>query len=95
MRDGLPEMDAAEDVGGEALLSVVLLESLAPVERCELEDAARRPAGQEAEEVAQVRAGLDAVQLAAGEQRDEGRVHVGGLVGADEEPIVAVMQSFA
>src|SRR5260370_15082095 len=91
MLDGLLEVAAAEDVGGEPLLSVILLESLAPVERRELEDATRGPARQQAEEIAQVRARLDAVQLAAGEERDEGGVHFGGLVGADEEPVDAAL----
>src|SRR5260370_22469687 len=68
-------------------MSVVLLESLAPVEWRELEDAARRPTREETEEVAQVRAGLDAEHLAAREQRDEGGAHCSGFVGADEEPV--------
>src|SRR5437870_12407836 len=83
------ERDTTEDVGGETLLSVWLLEGLVPVERGELEDATGGPAGDEAEEVAQVAQRLDAVELAAGEQRHEGRVDLGGLVIADEEPVLA------
>jgi hypothetical protein len=39
----LPERDLAEDVGGETLLSVSLLQSLLPVDGSELEDALRGP----------------------------------------------------
>ena len=62
------EEDAAEDVGGEALLSFRLLEGLLPMERRELEHALPRPAGQQAEEIPQVGPGLEAVHLTAGQQ---------------------------
>jgi len=55
----------AVDIGGEVLLSVLLLAGLAPVDRGELEDAAGRPGGQPAEQVAQVRPRLDAMHAAA------------------------------
>ena len=42
------ERDRAEDVGSEALLSVLLLDGLLPEGRGELEDAAHRPGGEQA-----------------------------------------------
>ena len=89
----LPERDLAVDVGSEPLLSVLLLEGLLPVDGGELEDAPSRPAGDEAEEVAQVGRGLDLVQLAAGEERDEGGVHLTAVVGAQEDPVLSLMRS--
>src|SRR6185312_16972439 len=82
------EGGAPEDVGVEPLLSVLVLEGLVPVEGRELEDPPDRPAGQEAEKVAEVGPGLDVVQLAARQQGDEGGVDLGGVVGADEEPVL-------
>src|SRR5579872_4424490 len=79
----------AEDVGIEPLLSVLVLEGLVPVHGSELENAAMGPARQEAEEVAQVGPRLDVVQLAAREKRDESGVDLSGVVGADEEPVLA------
>ncbi len=76
-----------EGVGGEPLLSVLLLAGLCPGGGRELKDAALGPARQETEEIPQVGPRLEAVQRAARQQRDEGRVHRGGLVGADEEPV--------
>ena len=64
----LAEGDTAEDVSSEPLLSLWLLEGLLPGGRGELEDAGARPGGQEAQEVAEVAEGLDAVHLAAGER---------------------------
>jgi hypothetical protein len=66
-----------EDVGGQALLSVLVLGGLLPVERGELQDPTHGPAGQEAEEVAEIGPGLDIVELAAREQGDEGGVDLG------------------
>ncbi len=60
------EASAAERVGSEPLLSLLLLASLAPVDRGEIEHAPGRPAWQQAEQVAQVGPGLDAVHAAAG-----------------------------
>ena len=57
-------------------LSFLLLSSLLPIDGSQLEHAVDGPAGQEAQEVAQVAAGFDAVELAAGEERDEARVDV-------------------
>ena len=91
MRDpGLQaEHDATEDVGGESLLSVGLLEGLLPVDRSELQHAALRPTRQKAEEVAHVGKGLDPVQSAAGQQGYEDGVDLGAVVTAHEEPIAA------
>src|SRR5215213_10317450 len=79
---------AAEDVVGETLLSVLVLEGLLPVGGRELEDSTARPARQEAEEVAEVGPGLDAVELAAGQQGDEGDVDDGAVVAAHEQPVL-------
>ena len=87
------EGSATEDVGVEPLLSVLVLEGLVPVRGSELEDAATRPAGEEAEEVAQVGPRLDLVELAAGEEGDEGGVDLGGVVAAHEEPVSPFMES--
>lgn len=78
---------AAEDIGGEPLLSVVLLAGLAPVGGCELEDAGYGPAREQAEEIAEVGPWFDAVEPAAGQQRDEGGVDLGRVVVADEAPV--------
>ena len=43
MLDGLAQADTPIDLGGEALLSVLLLDGLVPVGGRELEDAARGP----------------------------------------------------
>jgi hypothetical protein len=83
------ERDGAEDVGGQALLSVLLLEGLLPEGGCELEDAGHGPGRDEAEEVAEVSPGLDAVELAAGQEGDEDRVDACSLVAAEEQPVFA------
>src|SRR5687767_4047642 len=57
--------DLTEDVGGQPLLSVLLLEGLLPEGWGEIQDASARPRGQQAEKVAQVAPRLDAVELAA------------------------------
>ena len=83
----LGERHGAEDVGGESLLSVLLLAGLLPEGGGELEDSALGPGGEEAEEVAEVSPGLDAVELAAGEEGDEDRVGTGSLVASEEDPV--------
>ncbi len=80
------EGDLPEHVVEQPLLSILLLEGLLPGRRGELEDALGGPARQEAEQVSEVAAGLDAVELTAGEQRDEGRVHIAAVVAAEEQP---------
>src|SRR5690242_12521390 len=85
----LTERDLAVDVGSEPLLSVLLLEGLLPVGGGELEDALRGPARDEAEQVAQVGGGLELVELAAREQRDEGRVHLAAVVAPQEQPVLS------
>jgi hypothetical protein len=87
------ERDLTEDVGGEPLLSVLLLESLLPVRGGELEEALGGPGWQQAEEVSEVGERLESVELAAGQEGDEGGVHFAGFVGAQEEPIAQVMRS--
>src|SRR5881394_255040 len=83
------ERDRAEDVRGEPLLSVLLLGGLVPVGGGEIEDVAAGPAGQQTQEVAQVGPRFDAVQLAAGQEGDEGGVHVAAVVAAQENPVLA------
>ena len=83
----ISERDGAEDVGGEALLSVLLLDSLLPEGWGELEDPIGGPRVQEAEEVAEVGPGVEAVELAAGQERDEDGVDARALVAAEEEPV--------
>lgn len=89
MRVELPENDLAVDVGGQPLLSPLVLECLLSVGGRQLEDAARGPGGQQAEEVAQVGPRLDAVHLAAGEQADEHDVVACAIVAAHEQPVLA------
>src|SRR6185312_12782994 len=83
------EGGAPENVGVEPLLSVLVLERLVPVDGGEVEDTTGRPSGQQTEEVAEVGPGLDVVELAARQERDEGGVDLGGVVGTDEEPVLA------
>ena len=72
---------------GEPLPSIGVLESLLPVLGRQLEDAVTRPGRQQNEHIAEVGPGLDLVQGAGGDERDDGRVPLGALVGADEEPV--------
>src|SRR5215470_6745976 len=81
------EDGATEEVGVEALPSVMLLEGLLPVHGRELEDPARGPARQQAEQVAQVARRLERMELRAGQERHAGRVDLGGVVVAAEEPV--------
>jgi hypothetical protein len=83
----VPERGLTENVGGQELLSVLLLEGLLPLGRREFEDATARPVRQQAEVITQVRPGLDVMELTAREQRDKGGVDLGGGVVADEEPV--------
>jgi len=79
----LSERDGAGDIGGQALLSV-LLESLLPEGWGELEDRIREPRAQEAEEVEEIGPGVEAVELAAGQERNEDGVDAHALVAAQE-----------
>jgi hypothetical protein len=85
---GQPKYDTTEDVGVEGLLSVALLEGLAPICGRQLEHPMEWPSRQEAEEVAHVAERLNLVQAAAREERDEGGVDLAAVVAADEEPIL-------
>jgi len=73
-------------MGVELLLHVGPPQRLTPVRRRQLQHATARPAGQQAEPVSQVAPRLNAVQLAAGQQRHEGRVDLAGVVVAYELP---------
>ena len=95
MLDERTKTDLTEDVRGEALLSVLLLQGLVPVGRGEFQDSALGPRGQQAQEVAQVGEGLDPVELATREEGDESCVGPTALVAADEDPIVPAMPSSA
>src|SRR6187402_706525 len=81
--------DAAEDVGGQLVLSFGLLESLLPIGGSELEQAIAGPGADQAEQVPEVAMGLDAVEARAGEERDEHGVDGGAIVAADEQPVSA------
>src|SRR6202158_512811 len=81
------EAAVAEDVGVEPLLSVRVLESLFPVDRSELENALLIPARQQAENVPQIPRGLDVVELAAGQERDESGVDLPAVVAAQKNPV--------
>ena len=85
---GQAEDDATKDVGFEGLLSVALLEGLAPVGGRELEQAICGPAGHEAEQVAQICERFKLMQAAAGQDRDEDGVHFGTVVAAHEKPVL-------
>src|SRR5690349_11726847 len=85
---GQAEDDATKDVGFEGLLSVALLEGLAPVGGRELEQAICGPAGHEAEQVAQICERFKLMQAAAGQDRDEDGVHFSTVVAAHEKPVL-------
>ena len=89
MDRSISERERAEDVGSEPLLSVLVLQGLAPVGGGELEDAGERPSGQETEEIAEIGPGFDLVELAAGQERHEDGVGLGTVVTAAEEPVLA------
>ena len=78
--------DPPEYVGLQLLDCLVQFNRLLPVGRGQCQDAPLGPSGQDAEEVPQVAKGLNAVELAAREQRDEGGVDVAGLVRPKEGP---------
>ena len=73
----------------EEPLSLRLLAGLHPVLRRQLEDARPAPDREQREDVAQVGPRLEAVHLAARDQRHDGGVPLGGAVAADEEPVLA------
>ena len=79
--------DASEDVGEQLLLSFGLLESLLPVGGAELKQAIGGPGADEAQQIADVAVGLDAVEASAGEQGNEGHIGEGAVVAAQEEPV--------
>src|ERR1700736_2894051 len=79
--------DASKDVGEQLLLSFGLLECLLPIDGSELEQAIGQPGADEAEQIADVTVGLDAVEARAGEKRDEHGIDGGAVVAADEKPV--------
>ena len=83
------KQDAAEDVGGQLLLSFGLLEGLLPIGGGEFEQTLPGPAGQQTEQIAQVGERLDIVQAGAGQQGDEDSVHERSFVTANEKPVSA------
>jgi hypothetical protein len=82
-----PEGSATEHVGVESLLSVAFLEGILPVGGGELEEAVFGPAREEAEQIAEIGVRLETEHAAARDERDEGRVGVGPVLAADEEPV--------
>jgi hypothetical protein len=78
---------AAERVLCEPPFSFFLLERLLEVGGGELEDARLGPVGEQVEQVAEVEPGLEAVELATGDERDEGGVGSGAIFGAHEDPV--------
>jgi hypothetical protein len=68
---------------------VVALAGVLPVDGSELEQSVLGPGGQQTEDVAQVRPGLDVAETGAREQRGEGRVDSAGVVATDEEPVLS------
>lgn len=85
----LEEGGAPEDVGRKRCVRRFLLQGRCPVHRCEIEHLGDRPAGQQTEEIAQIRPRLDAMHRAAGQQRDEDGVHPPAILRAHEEPVAA------
>jgi hypothetical protein len=84
------EGELSEQVGVEECANLVARFRLVPIERHELEQGVLRPLRQKAEEVAEIRPGLDGEELTACEERCEERIDA-----ADEEPILAPMPSSA
>lgn len=81
------EQGTAKRVVSEPLLSFVLLEGLLPIGGGELEDAALRPIGEQVEEISKVAPGLDVVELAACDERDEDGVGERAILRAYEDPV--------
>ena len=52
-----------------------------------LENPGLRPGRQQTEQVTEIGPGLDAVELAAGQERDEDRVRAGAVIAPDENPV--------
>ncbi len=68
---------AAEDVRGQALLSVALLASLLPMEGRQLEDALGRPGRQQAQQIAEVGRRLDRASVDTSNPASGRRVKTG------------------
>ena len=84
----LGQHDLTEDVGSQPLLSVVLLAGLLPIDRCQLEEPTLLPVRQENQQVSKISPRLDAVHLAARQQRHEHRIGLWPLVAAHEASVL-------
>src|SRR3954469_16926272 len=78
---------ATEGIFVEAPLSFFLLEGLLEIGGGELKDAGLGPVGEQVEQIAQVAPGLDAMEFAAGDQRDESSVGGCSVFRADKQPV--------
>jgi len=85
---GRPRTTRRRTLAFEGLPSVALLEGLAPSGGRALEQAVFGPAGHQAQQVAQVCERFNLVKAAAGQERDEGGVHLCAVVAAHEEPVL-------
>src|SRR5438552_521459 len=77
---------AKETKRSEESLSFLVLSSLVPDLRRELKDPPCRPSGKQREDFADVGPGLDAVELAARDERDGSRVPVRTIVASAKRP---------
>ena len=66
-----------------------------PIAGAELKVASSGPVGHHADDVGQVRFGVEPVQFAAGHERKEVGSGLGVVVTATEEPVFPLMLSFA
>ena len=87
--------EAAERVGAEEPPNLFSLARLVPRDGRKLERAVLGSLREQAEDVAQVRPGLDVAGTATREQRREERVDGAAVVAADEEPVFATMRRSA
>jgi hypothetical protein len=60
-----------------------------PVTRAELEVSSPGPVGHHADDVGQIRFGVEPVQLAAGDEREEVGGRLGVVVAAAEQPVLS------
>src|SRR6478752_8663018 len=86
---------ATEGIFVESPLSFFLLEGLLEIRGGEFEDAGFGPVGEQVEQIAQVAPGLDAMEFAASDQRDEGGVGGGSVFGADKQPVFSADSFFS
>ena len=89
------EGDAAKEVGGESLLDVLASNGGAKVEWREFEDSLHIPGREQAEEIAEIFGGIDAVEPATGDERDEGGIGLSAVIRANKEPVLPIMRCSA